>query len=141
MNLDGYRKINCNAYYISTYILIPSYSLLKPITFLVDTGCEITTISYSDALDFRIDNITGESMKGKAVGGVVDNVPLYNCALYCVTTNLQSYWEALNIVLVSKPDITWENWDAIKSVPSLLGMDFLQHYKISFPNNRVVLEK
>ena len=51
------------------------------------------------------------------------------------------HWEPLRTVLVSKPAKIRENYDTIMSLPSLLGMDVLQNYTISFPNNRVVLEK
>lgn len=65
-------------------------------------------------------------MKGMTVGDEVDNVRLYDCGF---TTDFQCYWETLNTIYVSKPVSTWFNWDAI--MLSLLGMDFLQHYKWS----------
>jgi hypothetical protein len=141
MKLSGYRRINSNGYYISVFISIPSYSLFKPITFLVDTGCELTTINHSDARDFGIDEIAGNLLKGTGLGGTVNAVPLYGCSFCFVTDNFEIQWEPLNKVLVSKPVVTWENYDTVMSVPSLLGMDVLQNYTISFPNNRVILEK
>jgi hypothetical protein len=42
---------------------------------------------------------------------------------------------------VSRPEIKEENWQDIMSVPSLLGMDFLERYKIIFVDSQIILEK
>ncbi len=52
MKLYGYR-LSFNSYYIPVNIFIPQFKILKPITFLMDTGCEITTINYSDAFNLK----------------------------------------------------------------------------------------
>ena len=143
MKLYGYRSLYSNSYYIPANISIPSFNIFKPITFLMDTGCEITTINYSDARNFNIHSITGEVLKSKGIGGIrVNNVPLYGCAVYYFLNNYTSiHFETLNIIHVSKPDISPQNYDVIMSLPSLLGMDFLQRYKICFERNQVILEK
>jgi hypothetical protein len=49
----------------------------------------------------------------------------------------QRHPETVKVIHVSKLPLTSDN----HKVPSLLGMDVLQHYTISFPDNRVLLEK
>ncbi len=142
MKLYGYR-LSSNSYYIPVNIFIPQFKILKPITFLMDTGCEITTINYSDAFNLKIHNITGDIIKSRGIGSIsVDNVSLSQCSIYYYLNNYTSFHsEQLNVIHVSKPVITKSNYDAIMSLPSLLGMDFLQRYKICFENTQVILEK
>jgi hypothetical protein len=45
--------------------------------------------------------------------------------------------QGLKIIHVSNLLLTSDN----HKVPSLLGMNVLQHYEISFPDNHVLLEK
>jgi hypothetical protein len=49
----------------------------------------------------------------------------------------QRHPQTVKVIHVSKLPLTSDN----HKVPSLLGMDVLQHYTISFPDNRVLLEK
>jgi hypothetical protein len=109
----------------------------------MDTGSEITTISYSDARNLNILNVGGTPVKSIGIGGInVDNIPLYNCAIFFFLDNYMSiHIERLKIIHISKPIITLENYDAIMRLPSLLGMDFLQRYRMSYKNNQVILEK
>lgn len=143
MRLYGSRPAHSNSYYTPANVYISGLNISKPITFLMDTGCEITTINYGDARSLNIHNIVGQVTKSRGIGGVrVDNVPLHNCGVYFFLNNYTSiHFEILQIILVSKPIITSENYDAIMGLPSLLGMDFLQRYKMSFRNNQVILEK
>jgi hypothetical protein len=62
---------------------------------------------------------------------------LHDCTLEFLTSMEQRHPETVKVVHVSKLPLTSDN----RKVPSLLGMDVLQRYKISFPDNRVVLEK
>jgi hypothetical protein len=147
MKLYGSRLLGTNSYYIPVNISIPSQGILGPVTFLMDTGCEITTINYGDARYLNIHNISGKLVRSRGIGGVtVNNVQLYGCAVYYfplpVLNNYTSvHFENLNVIHVSKPTITQENYDAIMALPSLLGMDFLRRYKICFEGNQVTLEK
>jgi transposase-like protein len=49
--------------------------------------------------------------------------------------------EKLDYVHVSFPTVTEYNAEAIKSIPSLLGMDFLQRYIIKCDNNYMYLDR
>jgi hypothetical protein len=49
----------------------------------------------------------------------------------------QRHSETVKVIHVSKLPLISDN----HKVPSLLGMDVLQRYKISFRDNRVLLEK
>ena len=54
-----------------------------------------------------------------------------------LTSTEQTYPETVKVIHVSKLPLTSDN----DKVPSLLGMDVLQHYKISFSDSHVLLEK
>jgi hypothetical protein len=64
---------------------------------------------------------------------ITDAVSLYNCILHFYTTDFLFYNQPFNVINVLK--------NAPLNTPSLLGMDFLQNYKISFTGNGVVLER
>lgn len=141
MQISGSRGSKSNLYFIDLNICIPKFDLLKPITFLIDTGSEITTINYGDALILGIHDVTGNPIISTGIDGApVDNIPIENCAIYYYLEN-SIYWEFLKVIHVSKPVITTKNEDAIMGMPSLLGMDFLQRYKICFEKHSVILEK
>ena len=58
---------------------------------------------------------------------------LYTIALEFLTSMEQRHPETVKVIL----PLTSDN----HKVPSLLSMDVLQHYTISFPDNRLLLEK
>jgi len=59
------------------------------------------------------------------------------CTLEFLTSREQRHSGGVKVIHVSKLPLTPDS----HKVPSLLGMDVLQHYKISFPDNHVLLEK
>jgi hypothetical protein len=62
---------------------------------------------------------------------------LHDCTLQFLTSMEHRHREIVKVIHVSRLPLTSDNY----KVPSLLGMDVLQHYKISFPDNHVLLEK
>jgi hypothetical protein len=145
MELYGYRSRNSRCYFVPLSIHIPQFNISRPIRFLVDTGCEITTINPIDSvynLEFysRIVNMESTSGSLTAAGVKVDNVVLNDCTLYYYEGQTIHY-ERLDQIYVSRPEIKEENWRSIMSVPSLLGMDFLESYKIRFDGSQVILKR
>jgi predicted aspartyl protease len=145
MELYGYRSKNSRCYFVPLNIHIPQFNISKPVRFLIDTGCEITTINPIDSvynLGFYAQIVDKESTAGSltAAGVRVDNVVLNDCTLYYYEGHLIHY-EKLEKIHVSRPEIKEENWQRIMSVPSLLGMDFLEGFKIRFDGSQVILER
>jgi hypothetical protein len=109
MELYGYRRKNSRCYYVPLNIHIPQFNIFKPITFLVDTGCEITTINPIDSiynLDFHssIVNMKPTSRSRTAAGATVNNVVLNDCVLYYYYgPNRSVHYEKLDQIHVSRP--------------------------------------
>jgi hypothetical protein len=86
MKLRGYRAFKSNSYYIPVNIHIPQFNISKPITFLMDTGAEITIINPFDStfnLNIYSKISTQNIVKSEGIGGIlVDNIPLNNCVVY-----------------------------------------------------------
>lgn len=140
MNLCGYRSSDFNAYVIKTIITIPSYGIESNWTpFLIDTGSTHTTIGYGTALDLGIP-ISGEPEMSKGTGGRRTSIALNGCRLSWPCDDGKICHLPFDSIYVSKQTPTWENWDDVTSVPSLLGMEFLQHCNIFFHGEKVVLQ-
>lgn len=104
---------------------------------VVDTGTATTTINEFDARQMKIDyaKLTkNEDLRG--IGGSVESYTADSCHLYfgegieSVDIKPVKFLRQLN---VKNPDQ--------QRYPSLLGMDMLKNYKISFTESKVILEK
>jgi hypothetical protein len=51
------------------------------------------------------------------------------------------HFEILNPIHIAKPRVNMQNYETVMRVPSLLGMDFLERYKIYFEGSRAILKK
>lgn len=104
---------------------------------VVDTGTATTTINEFDARQMKIDyaKLTkNEDLLG--IGGSVESFTADSCHLY--------FGEGIESVDI-KPvkflrQLDVKNPDQ-QRYPSLLGMDMLKNYKISFTDSKVILEK
>jgi hypothetical protein len=147
LELYGYRSTGSRCYLIPLNIHIPQFNISKPITFLLDTGCAITTINPIDSiynLEFysKIVDIKSTLKSRTAAGTLVENIPLSDCGLYYYHgPNHLLQYEKLDEIFVARMEIKEENWKGIMSVPSLLGMNFLENYKIRFDGPTVILER
>lgn len=114
-----------------------------PIRFIVDTGARHTTISVSDAQRLKIDyNRRDPSLEPLVgIGGKADAFVLKNCTL--LLTEIDSgkiYPEELDNVQVVSPNIDdIEKRKIMMFIPSLLGIDVLAKYHISFTEMSVIL--
>jgi predicted aspartyl protease len=109
----------------------------KDILLVVDTGTAITTINEFDAREMKIDySKLKRNQDSLGIGGSAESYTADSCHLY--------FGEGIESVDV-KPvkflkQINVEKADQ-ERYPSLLGMDVLRNYKISFTNSKVILEK
>ena len=103
----------------------------------MDTGTAITTINEFDARQMKIDySRLRKNQDSLGIGGKVESYLADSCHLY--------FGEGIESVDV-KPvkflrQIGVEQADQ-ERYPSLLGMDVLRNYKITFSESKVFLEK
>jgi predicted aspartyl protease len=109
----------------------------KDILMVVDTGTAITTINEFDAREMKIDySKLKKNQDSLGIGGQAKSYFADSCHLY--------FGEGIESVDVQPvrflKQSTVEN--AIQErYPSLLGMDVLKNYKISFTKSKVILER
>jgi hypothetical protein len=131
-----------HGYYIDPFIVCPNPTINHKVLFRLDTGCDITTISYSDHYSLGLNyTILRSSEFLTADGNMSKNYLITNCGLYFISNDHKTlYAEQLDNILLSCPKITPDNHNTIMSIPSLLGMDFLKHRFIKFTENFVTID-
>jgi predicted aspartyl protease len=107
------------------------------ILLVVDTGTAITTINEFDSRQMRIDySKLTKTQDLLGIGGSVESYTAESCHLY-FGENIESVdikpVKFLRQLNVDKADQ--------ERYPSLLGMDVLKNYRISFTESKVILEK
>jgi len=109
----------------------------RDILLVVDTGTAITTINEFDAREMKIDySRLTKNQDSLGIGGSAESYIADSSHLY--------FGERIESIDV-KPvkflrQINVEKADQ-ERYPSLLGMDVLRNYKISFTESKVILEK
>jgi hypothetical protein len=121
-----YAKFICDQLQINMDILL-----------VVDTGTAITTINEFDARQMKIDySKLTKNQDSLGIGGSAESYIADSCHLYfgegieSVDVEPVKFLRQIN---VGKADQ--------ERYPSLLGMDVLRNYKISFTESKVILEK
>jgi len=109
----------------------------RDIILVVDTGTAITTINEFDAREMKIDySKLTKNQDSLGIGGSAESYTADSCHLY--------FGEGIESVDV-KPVKFLRQINVGKAdqerYPSLLGMDVLRNYKISFTESKVILEK
>jgi len=139
LKIIGYKDLLETGFYYIDAALIYAPTVFHKIRFMVDTGCQITTIGVRDSLSFY-QHIPQATTLTIGVGGDMPTSILPNCAL--AFDLLQSvHLERLSKINVLKPVITPQNFNTVMSIPSTLGADILSRYYLSFDVNSVTLEK
>lgn len=107
----------------------------KDILLVVDTGTATTTINEFDAREMKIDySKLTRNNDSLGIGGPVESYLADSCHLY--------FGEGIKSIDI-KPvkflrQVNIEKVDQ-EHYPSLLGMDVLRHYNISFAESKVIL--
>lgn len=137
MKLIGYRFYD--GYYIDATLACPSPLIHHDIMFRIDTGCDYTTINLSDNRFFNIDyNGLSSSPSLTVSGKTIDSYSIHDCLLTFMLDNCMLV-EQLDKVFLLIPPV--EDYEKMMHIPSLLGLDVLKRYSISFDDNYVYLEK
>ena len=133
MKIFGLPLGDSGLYCIATNIFTP-FCEPKIIPLVVDTGTSHTTLNPKGAYDLGITTTVMDMLSTEGAitaTGLGHYALLHDCTLEFLTSMEQRHSETVKVIHVSDNH----------KVPSLLGMDVLQHYTISFPDNRVLLEK
>lgn len=135
-------------YCISAKIFFIELGKEQQILFKIDSGCDITTISFIDSLMLNLNYDELQNIETLTAGGELANsIIINNCALGFIVNNESIHFEILNNIHISRPVLNPANINYNKklglhlSLPSLLGLDVLRRYKVSYFNNVVYLEK
>ena len=104
---------------------------------VVDTGTAITTINEFDARAMEVDySKLTRNQDSLGIGGVAESYLADSCHLY--------FGEGIESVDVRPVKFLRQNnveRPEQERYPSLLGMDVLRNYKISFTESKVILER
>lgn len=134
-----------DAPYLEVILVSEELGIAEPVKFLIDTGASTTHILDSDAKRLRIDYSKLQKLEhGTAgIGGIVDTYGIPEMSLFLRTSDRGLHEEILDL-FVLKHDIKAvkeEGIARIKLLPSLLGRDFLNRYKLILDraNERVTI--
>ena len=123
--------------FITVKFICDELEINKDILLVVDTGTTITTINEFDARQMKIDYAKLQrNPDSLGIGGRVESYLANSCHLY-FGEGIESV-DVMPVKFLRQTHI--ENADQ-ERYPSLLGMDVLKDYKISFPDGKVILEK
>lgn len=140
LKIIGFRNIY-GLFYLPVLIKsrILSNRVIK-LSLCVDTGASITTISDTDVLknEIPIDSLESGNELAQGFGGSVKTKKLPDCIVSFLTEKNTMYHISWNYLFI----IDRGKNDAMNNpLPSVLGIDFLQDFSISFQNDKIILEK
>lgn len=124
--------------YINAFMNSPKTGSTVPIVFLVDLGATTTTILEGDCERIRINcNKLQKSPDSTVVaGGKIQTYILPNVTLFFETQDGTYHIERLSKVDVIKP-----RKSSIKLPFSLLGIDVVRRFKLTYTSNELTLER
>lgn len=132
--------------YINAILMSRPNRIYSPIRFCVDTGCSVTIISHLDALRIGLDYSNNKSLQKsdqQTINGVRAFIPyilpgveiLFNSE----GTSILEY--VGNIHVMPPPHTTISMANDESNQISLLGVDLLKKFTISFSHNNIILDK
>ena len=136
MSIEG-RLITGWLPFIYAKFICDQLEIIRDILLVVDTGTATTTINEFDAREMKIDytKLT-KKQNSQGIGGSAESYLADSCHLY--------FGEGIESVDVKPVKfLSQRNVEKVdqERYPSLLGMDVLRNYKISFTDSKVILEK
>lgn len=118
--------------YIRAIITCPSFHIFSAITFLIDSGASRTTILDSDAIRLGIDHSKLRRFEDgtTGIGGIVDTFIIPDVVL-TFRTSEGIHEEQFREIFVLQHTVKGRKIaDRIKKLPSLLGRDLINNYKL-----------
>ena len=142
MQLFGQRNYHTGLYHIEANLLFQNIKNIIPISFVVSIATQRSFISHGDALKLGINCEQLNLKQGVKMNGIPTRVINYcsiSFMLPYTNTGITEYFTELD---VQCPKIlTIDDEQTYSSIPSILGLDFISRYKITFLDYYVILEK
>jgi hypothetical protein len=132
--------------YINAILMIRPNRIYSPIRFCVDTGCSVTIISHLDALRIGLDYSNNKSLQKsdqQTISGVRAFIPyILTDAEILFNSEGTSILEYIgNIHVMPPPPANTSRANDGSNQISLLGVDVLKKFTISFSQNNIILGK
>ena len=132
--------------YVNAVIMSRPNRIYSPIRFCVDTGCSVTIISHLDALRIGLDYSNNKSLQKsdqQTINGVRAFIPyILSGAEILFNSEGTSILEYVgNIHVMPPPPTTTSRANDESNQISLLGIDVLKKFTISFSQNNIILGK
>jgi hypothetical protein len=133
--------------YINAIVMSRPNRIYSPIRFCVDTGCSVTIISHLDALRIGLDDYSNNKnlqiSDQQTINGVRAFIPYIlpdaEILFYSEGTSILEY--VGNIHVMPPPPTTISRANDESNQISLLGVDVLKNFTISFSQNNIILGK
>jgi hypothetical protein len=131
--------------YINAILMSRPNRIYSPIRFCVDTGCSVTIISHLDALRIGLDYSNNKNLQisdQQTINGVRAFIPyMLSGAEILFNSEGISILEYVGNIHVMPPPPTTTNRANESNQISLLGVDVLKKFTISFSQNNIILDK
>ena len=130
--------------YINAILMSRPNRIYSPIRFCVDTGCSVTIISHLDALRIGLDYSNNKSLQKsdqQTINGVRAFIPyILSGAEILFNSEGTSILEYVgNIHVMPPPPTTTSRANDESNQISLLGVDVLKKFTISFSQDNIIL--
>ncbi len=116
--------------YVEGSLFLPSQSITGNVSFLVDTGADITTLMPADGLTLGIDygKLTAKSPTS-GFGGSIDTFRELGVLAFHEQDRRKLRFYAVTLVLPGPNTLTG-------AMPSVLGRDILGHWRLTYDQSR-----
>jgi predicted aspartyl protease len=132
--VETFRIPGGGGFAVSAYFIYGKQEIKLPLSFLVDTGASITTISYRDAAVMGLDY--GSLKKRKEILGIGGRLQAYS--IEDVTILFATKEGALHVVELPEVMVLPRSTENLY-LPSILGRDALKNFSIEFDPERLRL--
>ena len=132
MHIECYQCFNDKRYYVPAYVFSKQLNFLLKINFLVDTGSSTTLLSWNEVPYATLKTNLGEDRVFTGVGGSFKAFILPECSLFFYANN------GIHNLLIGDLGLSiylTVDGRLCPAVPSVLGIDILNKFNITYSDN------
>lgn len=132
MQIECFQGFNDKRYYVPAFVISKQLELVFKINFLVDTGASTTLLSWNEVPYATLQTNLREDRMYTAMGGSFKAFILPECSLF--------FYADMGIYNLEVGDLSLSNYHTVDgrlcpAVPSVLGIDILNKFDISFSDD------